>query len=253
MNSITKSVLSALVGIAIQQGYIENEDTPIVNYFNDLDDSKKGITIKHLLTMSSGLHYPGNEAMIPSRNWTKFVLEQPIEFEPGIQMKYSCGSSHILSAILQKATGMNTSEFARKNLFAPLGINDFHWYQDTQGIAIGGFGLRMKIEDMLKFGVLYAQNGEWNSKQLISADWIARSVRPSLTFETLYSYHWRIMKSIQEEDAENKTFYAMGMGGGRGQYIFVNQDRGLVAVFTTIKSDDSLLPLQWFNNYILTE
>lgn len=98
MNSITKSVLSALVGIAIQQSYIEHEDIPIVNYFNDLDDSKKGITIKHLLTMSSGLHYPGNEAMIPSKNWTKFVLEQPVEFEPGMQMKYSCGSSHILSA-----------------------------------------------------------------------------------------------------------------------------------------------------------
>ncbi|MDR6716419.1 hypothetical protein [Paenibacillus sp. 2003] len=94
--------------------------------------------------------------------------------------------------------------------------------QDSQGIAIGGFGLRMKFEDMLKFGVLYAQNGEWNSKQLI-------------------------------KDAENKTFYAMGMGGGRGQYIFVNQDRGLVAVFTTIISDNSLLPLQWFNNYILKE
>ncbi|MDQ0721027.1 CubicO group peptidase (beta-lactamase class C family) [Paenibacillus sp. W4I10] len=253
VNSITKSVLSALMGIAIEQGYIEHEDIPIVNYFNDLGDSKKGITIKHLLTMSSGLHYPGNEAMIPSKNWTKFVLEQPVEFEPGMQMKYSCGSSHILSAILQKTTHMNTAEFAKKHLFAPLGINDFHWYQDTQGIAVGGFGLRMKIEDMLKFGVLYAQNGEWNSKQLISPDWIARIVSPSLTSNTLYSYHWRLMKSIKQEEAENKTFYAMGMSGGRGQYIFVNQKRGLVAVFTTIISDNSLLPLQWFNNYILKE
>ncbi|MEK4526210.1 serine hydrolase [Paenibacillus sp. FSL H8-0104] len=109
--------------------------------------------------MSSGLHYPGNEAMIPSRNWTEFVLEQPVEFEPGVQMKYSCGSSHILSAILQKATGMNTLEFAKKYLFAPQGISDFHWYQDTQGIAIGGFGLRMKIEDMLNFGVI---RSEWS-------------------------------------------------------------------------------------------
>ncbi len=253
MNSITKSVLSALVGIAIEQGYIKHEDIPIVNYFKDLDDTKKGITIKHLLTMSSGLHYPGNEAMIPSKNWTKFVLEQPVEFEPGIQMKYSCGSSHILSAILQKATHMNTAEFAKKHLFAPLGINDFHWYQDTQGIAVGGFGLRMKIEDMLKFGVLYVQKGQWNSKQIIPAEWIARSVSPSLTSETLYGYHWRIMKSKKESCSEDKTFYAMGMGGGRGQYIFVNQERGLVAVITTIISDDSLLPLQWFEDYILKE
>lgn len=204
--------------------------------------------------MSSGLHYPGNEAMIPSKNWTKFVLEQPVEFEPGIHMKYSCGSSHLLSAILQKATHMNTAEFAKKHLFAPLGINDFHWYQDTQGIAIGGFGLRMKIEDMMRFGLLYEQNGVWNSKQLVLADWIAKSVSPSLTSETLYGYHWRIMKSKKEaEHPENKTFYAMGMGGGRGQYIFVNQEGGLVAVITTIISDDSLLPLQWFDNYILKE
>ncbi|WP_339260617.1 hypothetical protein MKZ12_12340 [Paenibacillus sp. FSL R5-0713] len=90
-------------------------------------------------------------------------------------------------------------------------------------------------------------------KQLISAAWIARSVSPSLTSNTLYSYHWRIMKSIEEEEAENKTFYALGMGVGRGQYIFVNQKRGLVAVFTTIISDDCLLPLQWFNQYILKE
>lgn len=148
---------------------------------------------------------------------------------------------------------MNTAEFAKKHLFAPLGINDFHWYQDTQGIAVGGFGLRMKIEDMLKFGILYAQNGRWNSKQLVSADWIARSVSASFTSETLYGYHWRIMKSKNESCSENKSFYAMGMGGGRGQYIFVNQDRGLVAVITTIISDDSLLPLQWFDNYILKE
>ncbi|WP_260633024.1 serine hydrolase [Paenibacillus sp. FSL L8-0435] len=109
----------------------------------------------------------------------------------------------------------------------------------------------MKIEDMLKFGVLYAQNGEWNSKQLISAEWIARSIHNIPNIESQYGYQWWIMKSNKEEDAENKTFYAMGMGGGRGQYIFVNQELPLVAVFTTIISNDSLLSLHWFNNFML--
>lgn len=153
VNSVTKSVLSALYGIAIQQGYIENEDVPISNYFSEIDDTKKGITIKHLLTMSSGLRWSGNEAMIPTKNWLKYILEQPVESEPGIQMRYSCGDSHLLRAILQKATKMNTADFAKKNLFIPLGIHEFNWCKDAQGIAIGGFGLRMKIEDMLKFGV----------------------------------------------------------------------------------------------------
>ncbi|WP_458126497.1 hypothetical protein [Paenibacillus sp. Z3-2] len=112
----------------------------------------------------------------------------------------------------------------------------------------------MKIKDMLKFGVLYEQHGVWNSKQLVPAEWVSKTLNPSLTSESLYGYHWRIMKNKKEaEHPENKTFYAMGMGRGRGQYIFVNQKRGLVAVITTIISDDSLPPLQWFENYILKE
>lgn len=131
VNSVTKSVLSALYGIAIQQGYIENENVSISNYFPEIDDSKKETTIRHLLTMSSGLRWPGNEAMIPTKNWVKFILEQPVVSEPGTQMKYSCGNSHLLSAILQKATRMKTVDFAKKNLFSYLGIQDFKWYEDA--------------------------------------------------------------------------------------------------------------------------
>nr|WP_040674902.1 serine hydrolase [Paenibacillus terrigena] len=253
VNSITKSVLSALYGIAIQQGYIENEDVPISNYFSEIDDTKNGITIRHLLTMSSGLKWSGNEAMIPTKDWVKFILEQPVESEPGKQMNYSCGNSHLLSAILQKATKMNTVDFAKKNLFLPLGIHDFNWFQDAQGIAIGGFGLRMKIEDMLKFGVLYSQNGEWNSKQLIPAGWIEKSTNNNSVAESLYGYHWWIMNSKNVDCEEDKTYYAMGMGGMRGQYIFVNQERRLVTVFTSILSDNTSGPIQYFENYILNK
>ncbi len=242
--------MSALYGIAIQQGYIENEDVSISHYFSEIDDIKKGISIRHLLTMSSGLSWPGNEAMIPTKNWVKFILEQPVESEPGKQMKYSCGNSHLLSAILQKATQMNTVDFAKKNLFSPLGIHDFNWYEDAQGIAKGGFGLTMKIEDMLKFGVLYLQNGQWNSKQLIPAEWIKKSTNHNFVAESLYGYHWWIMNSKDVDCEEDKTFYAMGMGG---QYIFVNQKRRIVTVFTSNLSDHTSSPIQYFENYVLNK
>lgn len=250
VNSVTKSVLSALYGIAIQQGYIENEDVPISNYFPEIDDLKKEITIRHLLTMSSGLRWPGNEAMIPSKNWVKFILNQPVESEPGTHMKYSCGNSHLLSAILQKATRIKTVDFAKKNLFSHLGIQEFKWYEDAQGISIGGFGLTMKIEDMMKFGFLYSQNGHWNSKQLISAEWIEKSTNHNSTARSSYAYHWWILNDQDVGCEEDKTFFAMGMGG---QYIFVNQERRLVTVFTSNLSDNTSSPIQYFQNYILNK
>lgn len=246
--SITKSVMSALYGIAIKQGYIENEDIPISYYFNNIDDTKKGITIRHLLMMSSGMGWPGNESMIPAKNWVDFILEQPMESEPGMQMKYSCGNSHLLSAILQKATKMNTVDFAKKNLFSPLGIHDFNWYHDAQGIAGGGFSLTMRVEDMLKLGLLYLNNGKWNSKQLIPEEWIEKSTTHNSVAKSMYGYHWWIMDSEDENCNEDKTFYAMGMGG---QYIFVNQAKRLVAVFVSNSSYNDSKPIQYFQNYLV--
>ncbi|MWV44342.1 serine hydrolase [Paenibacillus sp. HJL G12] len=249
--SITKSIISALYGIAIQQGDIENEDVPISNYFSGIEDTKKGITIRHLLMMSSGLRWSGNAAMIPTKNWVKFILEQPVESEPGTQMKYSCGNSHLLSAILQKATQTSTTNIAKKNLFLPLGIQNFNWYHDAQGVSIGGFGLILKVEDMLKFGRLYLQKGEWNSKQLIPAEWIEKSTNLiSTTDKSSYGYHWWIMNHNSVDYETGKTYYAAGRGG---QYIFINQEKGLVTVFTSNFTDDSSSPKQYFQNYILND
>ncbi len=111
---------------------------------------------------------------------------------------------------------------SKKNLFSHLGIHDFKWYEDAQGISIGGFGLTMKIEDMMKFGIIYSQNGQWNSKKLISAEWIDKSTNHHSVAESMYGYHWWIMNSKDVDCGEDKTFYAMGMGG---QYIFFNQER----------------------------
>jgi len=246
--SVTKSILSALYGIAIQKGYIENENVPIAEFFEDIDDSKGTITIKHLLMMSSGLRWPGNEAMIPAKNWVRFTLEQPVECEPGKVMKYSCGSSHLLSAVLQHATRMDTVTFAKKYLFTPLAIQDINWHHDAQGVAIGGFSLTMKSVDMLKFGLLYLNKGEWNAKALIPTDWIHQStaIKMKTSDGSSYGYHWWILND--DNDEAGKTYFARGMGG---QYIIVNDAQRIVTVFTSNMQGNGTSPMEYFQKYIL--
>lgn len=249
--SVTKSILSALIGIAIDKGYIENVNTSIMNYIPEFnkDNKNKKITIKHLLTMTSGLHWSGNHAMIPSKNWVRFVLQQDIEYEPGKEMVYSCGSSQLLSAILQKTTGLSTDAFAKKYLFAPLEITDYRWNCDAQGITIGGFGLTMKTVDMLKIGTLYLNNGVWKSKKIIPYHWIEESTSPKVKTNENYSYayHWW---NITSDHQVGRIFAAIGK---EGQYIIVAPEYQLVTVFTSSLKDGATRPIQYFNDYILVE
>ncbi|MFD1451758.1 serine hydrolase domain-containing protein [Oceanobacillus sojae] len=215
--SVTKSILSILVGIAIDKGYIPHVHTPITAYFPDSRKDSAGdeITIKHLLIMTSGLYWPGNTAMIPSKNWVKFVLSQPVEYKPGEEMIYSCGSSQLISAILQKATGLDTVSFAQKHLFMPLGITQYKWNRDSQGIAIGGFGLNMKTEDLLKIGMLYMNNGQWKSKQIVPSDWVKESTAASVKIDNTFSYgyHWWVLTGDDQEFPRPETFFALGKNG----------------------------------------
>ncbi|WP_368901992.1 serine hydrolase domain-containing protein [Oceanobacillus oncorhynchi] len=250
--SVTKSILSALVGIAIDQGYISHVNTPVSRYF---PDSRKGlagdeITIKHLLTMTSGLHWPGNAAMIPSKNWVKFVLSQPVEYKPGEERVYSCGSSHLISAVLQKTTGADTVTFAKKHLFTPLGITQYKWNSDSHGVAIGGFGLNMKTEDLLKIGILYMNKGKWKSKQIVSNEWVEESTAASFQMDKTFSYgyHWWLLTRDDQGSSIPKTFFALGKNG---QYMFVVPSYKLTAVFTSDITDDSSRPIDYFKKYLL--
>ncbi|RIU92048.1 serine hydrolase domain-containing protein [Oceanobacillus picturae] len=246
--SVTKSILSTLIGIAIDKGYIESVNKPIHHYFQEFnkDSEFQRITIKHLLTMTSGLHWPGNNGMIPSKNWVNFVLDQAVVHPPGKEMAYSCGSSHLLSAIIQKATGVDTEIFAKHHLFTPLGITDYKWNRDAQGIAIGGFGITMKTVDMLKIGRLYLKKGRWKSQQIVSSQWVKESTYPRVKIDenNSYSYHWW-----------NKTFNKMGRvflaSGYEGQYIIVAPDYQLVVVMTSSIKDDAARPLYYFQDYLV--
>lgn len=238
IKSASKSVLSALVGIALEKGYIESLDQTIIDfrpdYFDDQTDPlKKTITIRHLLNMSSGLNstssgnYPG---WVASSNWVRNALNRPMVYQPGEYMLYSTGDSHILSAIITAATGMSTYDFAHKYLFKPLDIHIGGWDQDPQGIYFGGNNMAMSPRDLLKFGQTYLNNGYYNGAEIIPSNWVYESTQKHLSSTSSfrdfdYGYYWWLYTFGNQH-----VYFAWGYGG---QFVFVIPDLNAVAVFTS--------------------
>ncbi|MHA2146611.1 MAG: serine hydrolase domain-containing protein, partial [Candidatus Thorarchaeota archaeon] len=183
INSGTASVMSALIGIAIDEGYIENVSQTVLSFFPDRvfanpDSRKDAMTIEHLLTMTHGLDYEENANYGPltiSADWVQYLLDRPMIYDPGTVVEYCSGAPHILSAILQNVTGTTTASFAETHLFGPLGITDYEWDVDDQEINDGGRGLSLTPHGMAKFGFLYLNNGTWDDVQVIPEDWVSMS------------------------------------------------------------------------------
>lgn len=231
--SCTKSFLSALVGIAVDEGCLSLDDKAL-DYFPDRTIENDGplkreITVENLLRMRSGLNWPESSVsyssgknilgeMMHSRDWVQFVLDRPMATTPGTTFNYSTGDSQILAAILEQATGMSVQKFARTRLFEPLGVPPSHWRWGSapEGVAFGGGGLRMTPQEMAKFGYLYLQGGVWEGQQIVPADWVEASVTPAQ-----YGYQWWRLA--------NGGYAALGYGGQR---IAVMPDLGLVVVIT---------------------
>lgn len=248
--SVTKSVLSALIGIALEEGAISSLDQPIVDFFpalkNDPDPIKQTITIKHLLTMTSGIDWP--ELSIPytsddhplihmydSPNQIEFILKRDMASAPGAVYNYSTADSHLLSAILQQAVGQTAEQYAETKLFGPLGITNTQWPSDNQGVSLGGAGLFMLPEDMARFGYLYLHRGMWVDEQIVPEAWIEQSTTLQATGIFKYGYQWRV--------ANDGDYYAMGY---RGQFILVSPSRDLVVVFTSDMNEE-FMPLTLFD------
>jgi CubicO group peptidase (beta-lactamase class C family) len=215
---------------------IEGIDAPIAPFFPDVlgeeaDSRKKEITIEDLLSMRAGLETTSNRnygRWVHSANWVRFALTQPMESTPGWRMTYSTGNTHLLSAILTKASGKSTLEFAREVLAEPLGIDLAPWPQDRQGIYFGGNDMVMTPRQMLAFGKLYLQGGQVNEKQIVPKEWIETSWVPrtrSHFSNRLYGYGWWI-----RELAGRRVYYAWGFGG---QFIFVVPEIEMVVVTTS--------------------
>ena len=259
--SVTKSVMSALVGIALDKGLIQNIDQPIADYlpeyFPDPDKyNKKEITIRHALTMTSGLS-PTDQTLnrwMASPDWFAYTVNQPKDFPAGKKFSYNTGLTHLLSGVITRASGMSTKEFADRYLFGPLGITNYRWETDPKGYYGGGHLIYLPPRDMAKFGQLYLQHGRWNGSQVVPETWVEESIHPQVAVDDLtsYGYLWWIYSTYDSKN--NKalpTYAAHGMGN---QHIVVIPERDLVVTITCdpdVLSKDRTDPAVMVEKYIL--
>jgi CubicO group peptidase (beta-lactamase class C family) len=193
VNSVTKAVTATLVGIAIEQQRLPGIDGKVVELLGEAaraegDPRRQAMRLEHLLDMTSGIDWKEPLGGVPeslfamerSADWVAYVLAQPMARAPGQAFAYDSGNSHLLSAILARASGSRTADFAAAHLFAPLGIADVRWRRDPQGVSIGGYGLYLHPRDMARLGQLYLQGGVWQGRQVVPAAWVRRAFQASV-------------------------------------------------------------------------
>jgi CubicO group peptidase (beta-lactamase class C family) len=259
--SCTKSVVSALVGIAIDEGYIEGVDQTVLGFFPErgaanLDADKEAMTLEDVLTMSTGMEcrdsylyrWRGLQQMRQSDDWVQFMLDLPMAEEPGTKFEYCNGASFLLSAIIQETTGMNALAFANEHLFDPLGIIDVQWLSNPRGITIGWSDLHLTPHDMAKIGYLYLNEGQWDGEQVVPADWVKASTRehiPAGTLQDGYGYQW------WTDDAALGGGIYMALGYA-GQLIVVVPDKDMVVVFVSdLEERDFYVPQGLLTDFII--
>ncbi|MFX0125456.1 MAG: serine hydrolase domain-containing protein [Candidatus Hodarchaeota archaeon] len=238
--SCTKSVTSALIGIAIDQGMLSLNDIVIDLFpnktFQNTDARKERLEVKDMLTMTTGLEWAGDTEYISlSTNqvpdWVQYVLDKPMVAEPGEVFNYHTGASHVLGAIIEIVSGMETLEYAKQFLFEPLGIEKFSWTRDTQGNVRTGSGLSILPRDMAKFGLLYLNNGTWMDEQILSSAWVEASTESHVGEGWGYGYQWWVYHNIEINDKTISKAYAAR--GYLDQVIFVIQELDLIIVMTS--------------------
>ena len=248
IKSASKSVISALVGIAIAEGHLSGLDQPITEFFSPTARTDPGlgeITIGHLLSMQAGLEptsFGNYGRWVSSGNWVRFALERPMVDVPGGQMLYSTGNTHLLSAILTQATGRSTLSYARQKLGRKLGLQVAPWTRDPQGIYFGGNEMGLSPRDLFTFGELYRNGGRHEGQQVLPKDWIEESWRRRTTSDWSghdYGLGWWMRTSGRYD-----VFFAWGYGG---QYVFIVPDLELTMVTTS----ESLAPRERGHNRAL--
>ena len=243
IRSISKSIVSTCVGIAIQQGKIKSIDQKVFDFFPEYKNLDTGLisslTIKHLLTMSSGLRWneevpydnPENSEirMIRSSNQIEYVLSQPMEFPPGQVWKYNGGTTQLLAGIIEKTTGKKIEQFAKENLFQPLGITSFEWIKyDGTDLAAAASGLRLRSRDLLKFGLLYYNDGQYKDTQVISKKWVEESFQSHVQRPGGGSYGYQFW--LWQDTINNQTLSMVACIGNGDQKILFDKKSGLLVV-----------------------
>ncbi len=236
LKSITKSVVGLLVGIAIDQGYLEGLDQLVLEFFseceqNEMFQAKADITIEHLLLMQSGIAW-NNRALIKDDWWFNedphcFLLENfPMDTIPGQRFSYNSAVAHLLSGVLSRATEMSTLEFARINLFEPLGIDTLDWSQDAAGEYYGNSELALRPADMLKIGKMLLREGRYQGQQVVPTQWVRTIHGKAYDATSLMDYGYLWMTSKTDDP------YFFFAGGSGGQQIVVVPSKEAVVVTT---------------------
>lgn len=265
--SVTKSVISALVGIALEAGHLRSVDQKVLEFFPEYatgpgDTRKRNLTIRHLLTMTAPVAwrtgawgYEPLDRLRRQRDWVRYILDLlGRNGEPG-RFQYSAVCPHLLSAVITRTTGMSAREFANERLLRPLGIeaipdremtsfsrddvfgqNVSGWIKDPAGVTTGGWGLTMTPRDMARFGFLYLNRGRWDGRQIVSAGWIAESTAPNAND---YGYYWWLRGS-------GRTFSYSAAGSGGNLICCVPEQDLVVAIAAKVvlKSRDPWLPVE---------
>ena len=245
IRSISKSIVSACVGIAIQQGKIKTVEQRVFDFFPEYAKLDTGLisplTIQHLLTMSSGLVWnedipydnPENSEirMTRSPNQVEYVLSQPFEQPPGKVWKYNGGTTQLLAAIIEKTTGKKVDVFAKEYLFAPLGIEKFEWakYPGTD-LPAAASGVRLRSRDLLKFGLLYHNNGLWNGKNILPAKWVEESFQSYVQRPGGGGYGYQFW--TWQDTTLNKSALMIACVGNGDQRIYFDKTHDLLIVTT---------------------
>jgi len=236
VKSVSKTILSALVGVAVGEGRIESLQVPVArylpDYFAEVDDPRKRrITLRHLLTMTSGLEttsFHNYGAWVMGADWVEGALDRPVVAPPGSRMIYSTGSAHLMAVALGRAVDRPLLPYARERLFAPLGIDGVRWQRDPQGRYFGGNNMRLAPRDLFRFGQLYLDGGRFRGYRVLPGSWVEESWMPRATSgwsRYRYGYYW-----WSREAAGRTVHFAWGHGG---QYLFVVPSLEMVVVATS--------------------
>jgi len=254
--SLSKSFTSTAVGLAIAEGKLSLDDQ-VMKFFPDETPAQpstnlQSMRVRDLLRMATGhdretlpWSWNGNpdSAPPPAQTWTKTFLAQPVPFKPGTHFLYNSPATYMLSAIVQKVTGMTVLDYLRPRLFQPLGIDHPDWQASPQGISLGAFGLLIRTEDIARFGQLYLQKGRWNGRQLVPFSWVAAATSLEVANGSSPESDWDQGYGFQFWRSRHNSFRG---DGAFGQYCMVLPDADAVVVITSgVRNMQSVMNLVW--------
>jgi CubicO group peptidase (beta-lactamase class C family) len=241
LQSVTKSVASALIGIAIQRGEVENVDAPLLSFFQDYDVSDvdhrlRDATLADLLTMRSGIEWHEQDRPLDATNttlrlersadWIQFTLDQPMDAAPGEKWVYSSGGSQLMSGIIRQATGLHADAYAEQHLFGPLGIREYHWKKTPKAYADTEGGLYLEAEQLAKIAYLYLRGGVWDGRRILPPGWAEASVERHVDRVNGagwgYGYQWWRL-----DQAGTDIWAGLGFGG---QFLLIMPQYDLIGV-----------------------